>query len=307
MKKLLIILLLCFGAFSCNKDITESSPEKVRYLDDVFSEVSITSNVLYGNAMNINGNSQDLLLDIYEPSNDGELLRPLLIYAHGGGFKYGDKSGGYIPEFCKSIAKKGYVVLSINYRLGIKEPQEEAEVAEALYRGQQDARAAIRFARAHANVKNIDTTKIYIAGSSAGGGIALHLAFWDVSEIPTYINQTIWGTLEGNSGTSGYSSSISGVINMWGAIGDTLWIENKDFPVKLIHSENDAQSPYISGINNLGVFVYGSYAINERCHSLGIPSDLYTYSYVGHGEGLEPPLLSTTIKEVVDFLYPLVK
>ncbi|MFM7106327.1 MAG: hypothetical protein ACKOW8_12475, partial [Flavobacteriales bacterium] len=64
-----------------------------RYLEEVFPQVSVTENVLYGvNATVINATTsgtadpQNLFLDIYQPSGDSDNSRPLVIYLHSGNF-----------------------------------------------------------------------------------------------------------------------------------------------------------------------------------------------------------------------------
>lgn len=77
-------------------------------------------------------------------------------------------------------------------------------------RGVQDGRAAVRYFRKNAaiggNTYRIDTNNIYFAGVSAGGFIALQLAYLDkASEIPSFIDMAgqpgLTGGLEGNDET----------------------------------------------------------------------------------------------------------
>ena len=64
----------------------------------------------------------------------------------------------------------------------------------------------------------IDTSRIYLEGSSAGSMVAVHYAYWNESEIPSGIDQAKWGDIEGTSGNPGYSSAINGIVNYCGAI-----------------------------------------------------------------------------------------
>ena len=64
-----------------------------RYLEEVFTQVSVTQNVLYGvNATVVNAtttgtaDAQNLFLDIYQPTGDSVNSRPLIIYLHSGNF-----------------------------------------------------------------------------------------------------------------------------------------------------------------------------------------------------------------------------
>ncbi|MEY2468507.1 MAG: hypothetical protein QOF21_1205, partial [Actinomycetota bacterium] len=64
----------------------------VRYLDEVFTSVTSTSNIVYGQAVNAEGQLQTLHLDLYQPTGDTEQKRPVFVWAHGGFFTQGDKS-----------------------------------------------------------------------------------------------------------------------------------------------------------------------------------------------------------------------
>jgi hypothetical protein len=85
----------------------------------VLTRVTVTSGIKFGEAdpYGILG-SQDLLLDLYVPTGDTLEKRPLLIYAFGGGFLIGLRNQPPIPQFCEHFARLGYVVASIDYRIG---------------------------------------------------------------------------------------------------------------------------------------------------------------------------------------------
>ena len=92
-----------------------------------------------------------VLLDIIKPpSEDTMKNRPLLIFIHGGGFKNNSKNGAYSSKVCNSFAKRGYVAATIDYRLGVGKNNTIKDYFEAMYRAQQDGKAAIRFLRANA-------------------------------------------------------------------------------------------------------------------------------------------------------------
>src|SRR3954451_3671776 len=58
----------------------------LRYRDAVFTDVTKTSNLQYGSATNVNGETENLLLDLYQPTGDTVDARPAIIWVHGGGF-----------------------------------------------------------------------------------------------------------------------------------------------------------------------------------------------------------------------------
>jgi para-nitrobenzyl esterase len=305
MKPVFRLLLFAFVTASCNKKdstVTPALPE--RYKDEIFTNVTIVNNIKYGQALRYTGSGiEDLYLDLYQPEGDVSTSRPLVIGVHGGAFITGDKQAANWPEVCKAFAKRGYVAASINYRLG----RGAGEEYEPAWRAQQDLRAAIRYARANAAVIKINPAKIYIMGSSAGGATCLITAYMDAGEAPSSINQTLWGNIEGNSGSPGYSSAVSGVVSMWGGVSDTLGITGP-IPVGLLHSLYDPTAPYQSSYDPVrNVTTYGSYSINQRAKNTGIVTDLKTYYYNGHDDGLYPPYLDSTIKFSANFLYPFAK
>ena len=123
-------------------------------------------------------NDLDLNMDLYRPITDSSHCPlPLLVLIHGGAFYCGDKCDTGFPEMGHYFAERGYVVASINYRLGFW-PWSQS-VDRAGYRAVQDANAAVRFLLDKKEYYNIDPDNIYVAGSSAGAITALNLAFMD--------------------------------------------------------------------------------------------------------------------------------
>jgi acetyl esterase/lipase len=107
-----------------------------------------------------------LSLDLYKPASSAQ-PRPLVIYLHGGGWQSGHTrhSGAFEdwPGVLASIAARGYVVASIEYRLSGEAPFPAAV---------QDVKAAIQWLRAHATQFGIDKSRAVVWGGSAGGQLA---------------------------------------------------------------------------------------------------------------------------------------
>jgi acetyl esterase len=121
--------------------------------------VDIRRDVEYGTA-----NGKRLLLDAYVPPA-GEDRRPAVVMIHGGGWRVGDKAS-WKPE-AEQLAAKGWVAFSINYRL------DEPAVFPAEI---DDAQAAVRWVRAHAEEYKVDPDRIAAIGESAGGHLTAMLA-----------------------------------------------------------------------------------------------------------------------------------
>lgn len=107
-----------------------------------------------------------LTLDLYQSSTKS-FPRPAVIFVHGGSWNAGDSrhtgTFGDFPGLLASLAARGFVVASVNYRLS-----GEAQFPAAL----ADVKNAIRWLRAHASDYNVDDTRIAIWGASAGGQLA---------------------------------------------------------------------------------------------------------------------------------------
>ncbi|RYY20076.1 MAG: hypothetical protein EOO36_04295, partial [Cytophagaceae bacterium] len=195
-----------------------------RYYQPVFANVTVTSNVVYGSALPLTSTTpQQLLLDIYQPTGDTVKRRPLIIFAHGGGFIVGTKTDAYPVAFCTRLARLGYVVASIEYRLGFPITgfpgplTDTAGIAQAAIRGGHDMKAAVRFFRQDAatgKTYRVYSSYIIAAGSSAGAFAALETGYLDkASEVPAYVNLAALGGIEGASGNPGYSSAVAAVIS----------------------------------------------------------------------------------------------
>jgi hypothetical protein len=151
-------------------------------------------------------------------------------------------------------------------------------------RAVHDGRAAVRYFRKNAavggNTYRIDPNNIYFAGVSAGGFMALHIAYMDqLSEFPSYVDTTgqpgLHGGIEGLSGNPGYSSDVKAVVNICGALGDVNWMAIGDEPLLSLHGTNDQTVPYgtdtISLIGQYPLLVVdGSSSVAARANLLGI-------------------------------------
>ena len=117
-----------------------------RFYQPKFPTVTVTSGVAYGSATTAFSTTQTLLMDIYQPVGDAAAERPVIIFAHQGGFFTGARGEQYMVDVCTRFAKLGYVTASIDYRLGFASFDTTA-VSKAALRGMQDMRAAVRFFR----------------------------------------------------------------------------------------------------------------------------------------------------------------
>lgn len=307
-KLLLFVALLCLVIFGCssNEKIDTLPTSQQKYIDNLYT-VQKTADLTYATSLNIQGNNQVLKFDLFEPAEDNQNNRPLLIAIHGGGFIEGTKENPGTVRICETMTKKGYVTMTINYRLGYEQPKNEKTFSEAVWRAQQDLRAAIRFTKANAAKLKIDASKIFILGGSAGAVTCLNVAYLNSDEVPSIINQTKWGSIEGNSGNLGFSSSVKAVISIAGGLSNPAIIKSGDVPVAFIHSNQDPVVPYNQGLDDNGFYLYGSFYLNNYIKNLGITTDLLTYNSDNHSTAAYPENITQTTNYISAFLYPFVK
>ena len=109
-------------------------------------------------------------LDLYLPPTPSEAPRPAVLWIHGGGWQGGTKRNRPVEECCRDLAEAGYVVASIDYALATTERHTWPLAV-------LDGKNGVRFLRANAAKYNIDPKRIAVMGGSAGGHLALMVAF----------------------------------------------------------------------------------------------------------------------------------
>jgi len=172
------------------------------------------------------GGSSELRLDLATPAQ-GAGPFPALVCIHGGSWRSGDKS--WYRSQIVTFAEQGYVAVSINYRLA-PEYKFPAQI--------EDAKCAVRFLRAHAAELKINPAKISAIGDSAGGHLALLLAFMDPAD-----------GLEGNGGYSDQSSKVQAVVNHYGPADLTVnekWAQGQKVQANYFLDTNDPAAPVVA-------------------------------------------------------------
>lgn len=97
---------------------------------------------------------------LYRADQSGPL--PLVVFYHGGGFVFGNLESH--DDFCRLLCNGiGCAVLAVDYRLA---PENKFPAAT------DDALAALRWAREHAQMLGADASRIVVVGDSAGANLA---------------------------------------------------------------------------------------------------------------------------------------
>jgi len=105
-------------------------------------------------------------LDLAYPEAKSKARLPGLVVVHGGGWRGGDKGGGQWRSIPLQYAAKGYVCISVNYRLTDEVPFPACV---------EDVKCAVRWLRANANKYGLDPSRIGAYGNSAGAHLVAML------------------------------------------------------------------------------------------------------------------------------------
>jgi len=309
-----------------------------RYQSEVLNNVEVKSNIIYGKAKGYWTNSPysndpyvvtlgkgliksfkdnellDLKLDMYFSRTDTLKKRPVVMLIHGGAFYIGSKESACEQALAYALAKRGYFVASIDYRLGFKPLQ--ADIEMSAYRAMQDAHAALRFLSHHSAGLQIDPNQIYVAGTSAGAVASLNVAFMSNDERPDRIieaeKKKLVGKIEESGNLFTEKFTIKAVANMWGAVSNLNIIDpDEKIPVLSIHGTNDDVVPFEYDfpfkkslmVNRLIMDkMYGSKPIHDRLSILGIQNKLVALPDKGHEPALETyNTLNTYIDTLVSY------
>jgi len=263
-----------------------------------------------------------LTMDIYMPSTSVDTLaeRPVVVYVHTGNFlpplvngSYGgSKEDSSAVELCKQWAKRGFVAIAPNYRLGWNPlaagpsglVARRATLLNAVYRAIHDVQYCIKGARFAAvnggNPLGIDVDNFAMYGAGSGAYVALAYNTLDKQEETaldkfvfggnSVIQPSIVGDIDGNGGLinlyvdNGMSSEVDICVNAGGALGDISWMEAGDGPFVTFHSPYDNFAPFDTGIvivpttGDDVVDVNGPNTFIPKANALGL-NDAYSGDY----------------------------
>lgn len=108
----------------------------------------------------------ELTLDLFRPPNPSQKGDPCIVVVHGGSWTHG--SSREFGSLSPHLAAQGYVVVGINYRKADKHPFPAAR---------NDLRSAIDYVKDNAADLGVDKDRIALLGRSAGGQLALLVAY----------------------------------------------------------------------------------------------------------------------------------
>jgi acetyl esterase/lipase len=292
--KFITLLTLPFLSFATlingsNKPAAEKSVTAIHELTDVKS-VKFASNLTDWRGDHVDS----LVMDLYYPTGaTSDKKYPVLLFCHAGGFTGGNRTN--VSAICDRFADSGFIAIGFDYRVGYRKGDtrncetDTLTQNNAIYRAVQDAKAALRFIMAHASDYNIDTSKIFIGGSSAGAVLALTASYVDDSIAQLYWPESyqLLGSVETSGNTLTNKYNLKGIISMWGALKDDKMIDTnyRAYPTILFRGDEDEGIPdsfghYATCVNFPTVF--GATGIYDRLRSLNVPAVYHLLSLGNH-------------------------
>ena len=174
-----------------------------------------------------------LKLDFYSDHTSAGQNRPLIILMHGGGFSGGRRDGTDESGFCAEMARKGYAVASISYRLTRKGESFSCDCPtktkiSTFVKASEDLTDAVTFLMSR-NELSFDRNRIVLAGSSAGAEAVLSTAFMTGHYEFKHLKPI----------------DFAGVISFAGAMVNSAYINSGNaIPTLFFHGEKDKLVPF---------------------------------------------------------------
>lgn len=259
--------------------------EHVFWSGDLFLNYVVEPNIVYAVE-----NNTELKLDVYRPRN-AVRPTPTLMFIHGGGWVWENKEQHNLVIL--PYLEMGLAVVNVEYRLAQNSPAPAAV---------EDCRSALHWIARNADRYHFDTSRIVVAGQSAGGHLALMAAMAPVEAgFDTEIHDVtplVW------TGVEKSCPKVAAVINWYGVtdVADLLagehareyaiaWIgraPNREklarevspltyvrsgvSPVLTIHGDVDPCVPYSHAVR-----------LHQALAKAGVPQQLYTIHGGRHG------------------------
>lgn len=221
--------------------------------------VVVQSNVSYG-PFSLNK------MDVCLPTGTTGIRRAVMV-VHGGGYWSGDKSDEI--NLCKSLAAKGFVAATINYRFLPR------DTLAGWPKPLADAQLAVRFLRSKATAYNLDPTKLCGYGFSAGGHL---VSMTSIKSIP-----------EGDqSGLPDFSSTLDCAVMVSGTpTQDRLHNMTGDDSAyaPLIANASTARTYIVAGTNDTNTPYAESVKYFDTLTALGVPTQFSSYVGGHHWRG----------------------
>lgn len=237
----------------------------------------------------------DLYLPLSVPA--GQKV-PALILIHGGGFNDGDKRRYREINFGTNAAKRGYLAMSINYKL--RKTKGQVTWPQCVY----DVKEAVRWLKQNADKYHIDPDRIGAMGGSAGGNLASMLALTGPDD-----------GFEGEGSRTNISTRIACAIDLYGAVDLMTYKSDRprpdtNKPEMAMFNKTKAEAPelyrkgsptsYVRTLSAPLLMIHGtgdtvvlpnqSQLLRSKLMEVGLPCPEYTISSQAEADALKEKL-----------------
>jgi acetyl esterase/lipase len=288
-------------ALATSVAVGQSAP--ANWVDYVSGDYDVQPNITYAIA-----NNTELKLDLYLP-RERKAPSPTLVLFHGGGWVDGAKERNIF--YLLPYLSMGWTVVNVEYRVA------RNSLAPAAV---EDCRCSLRWVMYHAKDYNIDTSRIVLTGTSAGGHLSLIAGMLPAGnefdrQCPTD------GSTKWNSGKEP-EIKVAAIVN-WFGIADVAdlvdgpnakhyameWLGSRadrlDLarklspvtyvrpglpPIITIHGDQDNVAPYAQAVK-----------LHADLDKAGVPNQLVTIKGKGHG-GFDRGQMISSYAAIREFL-----
>jgi acetyl esterase/lipase len=246
---------------------------------DAGSKYWIKTDAVYGTE-----NGHENKLDVIYPHNATTAV-PAVIYFHGGGWIWGDKSGAVLETL--PYLQMGWAAVNVEYRMA------SASKAPAAV---EDCRCALRWIVRNAKEYHIDPSKLVVTGHSAGGHLSLTTGMIRTSDgldsncppdkgeaeprVSAIVNwygiTDVAGLLSGTDEKNYAVAWLGSSPNKEGTairVSPLTYVRQDNPPIITIHGDADDVVPYSNALR-----------LHQALDKLGVPNQLFTIKGGGHGQ-----------------------
>jgi acetyl esterase/lipase len=203
--------------------------------------LSMTEEVSYETMPYTTRGNEDLTLDFYQSTKRGR--RPCVVVIHGGSWRGGNSQ--QLPELNSELARHGFQVASVNYRLAPKH-RNPAPI--------EDINDALKYLKKNSRELKIDTNNFILLGRSAGAQLAMVTAYTqDIPGVRGVVNfygptDMVWGyevpanpfIMDSRKVLEDFlGGPLSKVPDVYKASSPVEVVSTKSIPTLIIHGAND--------------------------------------------------------------------